>query len=85
MIEELGEALYSRYFNPCKKCLVQATCEPSSTKCDKYDHFHKQNHKISSIGSDIEAVVLILYLCIGVLFIISIFVFGIWKWIEIIF
>ena len=85
MISELGIFILDKFFDPCKKCLVRATCRPSQNTCPEYKKYHKRKYNLEELIGNIEWWIIGTILILGLLFIISTFAFGIWKWIEIIF
>ena len=84
MLDDLGKMLVDRYKNPCKKCIVRATCEPFTANCNKWEEFIDQRDNAESIGNDVEAYILLGAIIIGLLFIILTFGLGLWVWFDII-
>jgi len=80
MLSNLREWLIDRK-NPCKKCLVRATYRPFKTNCDEWKQFIKKRDKAEAI----KDFLILASLIVGFLFIIITFIFGILKWIRLIF
>ncbi len=85
MVSELGIFILDKFFDPCKKCLVRPTCQPTLDTCPRYKKYHNRRYDIEGLTGDIEWWIIGTMLSVGLLFIITTFAFGIWKWSEIIF
>ena len=85
MLGDLGKSLVDRYKNPCKKCIVRATCEPWTTNCDKWEKFIDQRNKAESTGDNIEVWAVIILIILGMLLVAVTFGLGIVKWSEMFF
>ena len=94
MLDDFFKGLACKYWHPCKKCLVQVTCNPSphdktismlTTKCDKYKTFLNRRDLVDSLGDGIDVWTAISCLAVGIILILVKFGFGCWKWVEIIF
>jgi hypothetical protein len=85
MLDNIRIFLIDRYLNPCKKCLVRATCQQSELICPDYKRYNCRKNALSLIQTDIEWWIIGTLLIISLLFITATFAFGIWSWIELIF
>jgi hypothetical protein len=93
IFEDSFKWFVKKYLNPCKKCIVQSTCDPSkvsykltrSNECEQYSKYLNRLSKFDSVGSDIDVYTFLTLMGIGCLFILTTFGFGIWKWVELIF
>ena len=84
MLDTLGRWLVD-YLNPCKKCIVRATCKPFKIDCDEWKKFINQRERAESMGNDLESYILLTALTLGTLLIGVTFGLGIREWIRIIF
>ncbi len=76
MLERIGEFIIDKYFNPCKKCLVQATCRPKFQKCDNYSQYLITRYRA---GSSVEFWGMLLFVGAEFIFIIAICTSLLWK------
>jgi hypothetical protein len=74
---------YTKRNNPCKTCLVQATCNQKFRyDCEALYAYRKASARIESIDTWIVLSTFLTW-CIGFcLLVIITFCFGIWKWVE---
>jgi len=85
MLDNFRIFLVNKFLNPCKKCLVRATCQPPEPECPDYKRYICRKNWLGLLQTDVEWWIIGSILISGILFIISTFAFGIWKWIEILF
>lgn len=93
MIDDFFKGLAGKYWHPCKKCLVQVTCNPAphdrpiimlKTECNKYKTFVNRRDLVESLGDSVEVYSAVVCFIVGGLLILLTFIFGCWKWVEII-
>ena len=56
IFEDSAKWFVHKYLNPCKTCLVQVTCDPTSLrgKCDLYNKFLKRLGQGDTWGSNAD-------------------------------
>ena len=93
IFQDTAKWFVKKYLNPCKTCLVQATCDPTrvtyklteSNKCELYQKYLKRLSQADSIGSDMDVYTFLTLMGAGVILFLITLVFGVWKWVELIF
>lgn len=83
MAIEFIQQWYGHKYDPCKNCLVKVTCQlEQRLKCDMQRNHIKIYNIIGGIDDWIDAIWIFGIIMCGLLFIITTFAFGIWKWFE---
>jgi len=72
---------YRKYRDPCNRCLVGVVCRSHST-CDRWQAYRKRFDMIDNITDVFTSVLIIGIIIIICVLIILTFIFGIWKWVE---
>ena len=74
---------YGHKYDPCRLCLVKVTCNlEQRVKCGRYHKHIKYYTTIGKIDDFFDAIWILGILVGGLLFVITTFAFGIWKWFE---
>lgn len=87
IFEDSAKWFVNKYLDPCKICLVQVTCNPTSLrgKCELYNKYLKRLGQADTWGSNVDVWTFLIMAGTGVLFILTTFGLGLWKWVELIF
>ena len=94
MLDDVFKGIIGKFWHPCKKCLVQAKCNPAphdksmtmiNIEYDKYNRFVYRKSLVESLGDTIDVYSAIACFIVGIILILLTFIFGCWKWVELIF
>jgi len=87
IFEDFAKWFVEKFLNPCKKCLVQASCNPmrQNKRCDAYTIYLKRRQEYTATGGDVDVYTFLGVAVVGTLFVIATFCLGVWKWVELIF
>jgi len=85
ILDDLGVMIIDKFFKPCKKCLVRATCKPFEVNCDEWKKFINQRERAESIGDNAETWAILISVILGMLLVAATFGLGIVKWSEMFF